>query len=175
MTSNATLLSRRELELAGLVEHRLLRPLDERDKKRWLFVTQAVENLLTGKKNPPAQFPCPAADVVIGRFCKGLIVSVTAKRTGKADLKRLSDLDEAWSMTFPGPGAGWRLFGRFARRNVFVGLRCHPRGDCAPGWRYDQRANDMIGDWAARFASEPLRKTRYEDYLGQVFFDKDEV
>lgn len=172
MTSNATLLSKDELSFAGFVEHKLLRPLGENEKTRWLYVTQELETLLRGQSGDN-QFPSTDADVVVGRFCKGHIVSVTAKPSGKADFKRLSGLDEAWTMTFPGPGSGWRLFGRFARKNIFVGLICLPRDACAPRAIYDAKAAEMIAGWESKWAAPPLRRASLIEYLGENHFDKD--
>lgn len=171
MTSSATLLTRDELKLAGLVEHQLLRPLEPREQKRWLYVTKDIDALLSGKSN--SAFPSHEADVLIGRFCKGLIVSITRKTEGKADFKKLKDHDEAWVGILNGPGEGWRLFGRFARRNVFVGLTCWPRGQCVPWQAYQDRATDMIATWQSTFATDPLRSNNYSDFLSDPFYDKD--
>lgn len=161
------------MKLAGLVEHQLLRPLDVRDQKRWLLVTKDIDALLSGHTDPA--FPSHEADALIGRYCKGLIVSITRKTAGKADFKKLNDHDEAWVMLLNGPGEGWRLFGRFARKNVFVGLACWARGQCVPWSMYQQRAVDMIVDWQARFAADPLRSEKYSDFLSDPFYDKDEI
>jgi hypothetical protein len=160
--------------LAGLVEHQLLVPLAEKEKKRWLFVTGDIDDLLSGR-NAATSFPSAVADAVIGRFCKGLIVSCTAKMKGRADFKRLTGIEEAWVLVFPGPDGGWRLFGRFARKNVFVGLACFHRDECAPLTKYNEHAATMIADWATRFASGPLMAADYDDYLGYMHLDKDET
>ena len=72
-----------------------------------------------------------------------------------------------------GTDPGWRLFGRFARKNVFIGLSCYERRDCAPWKVYNQRAVDMIADWDSRFTADPLRSSSYEDYVGSMFHDRD--
>lgn len=162
------------MRLAGLEEHQLLRPLDERDKKRWLFVTSDLERLLSGHGD--ASFPSALADGAIGTFCKGWIAKVSREQGAKAvDFKKLKNHDEAWVMFLPGPGPGWRLFGRFARKNMFVGLSCFPRDECWPFAVYQQRAQDMITDWQGRFAADPLRSNDYRDYFGDMVFDKDEA
>ena len=149
-------------------------PLAERDKKRWLFVTQEVDDLLSGNSSSAAPFPCVKADIVIGRFCKGWVVSFTRKKGDtSADFKCLEGLDEAWSVKLPGPEAGWRMFGRFARKNVFVGLSCYPRDECAPWAVYNQRALDMITEWNSRLPTDPLRATAYESYVSDPFHDRD--
>lgn len=174
MTSSATLLSVRELKLAGLVEHELVVPLAEKDKKRWLFVTPEVGDLLSGKLNPQAAFPSHLADVAIARFCKGYATSLTRKMRNKsADFKKLVGLHEAWAMKLPGPGSGWRLFGRFAKRNVFVGLDCRERGDCAPVTKYNQIALDMIVEWDKRWPTAPLSSHKCEDYVSWPFHEMD--
>ena len=160
------------MKLAGLVEHQLLKPLGEGDKKRWLFVTNELEELLRGESD--SSFPSAGADNIIARFCKGLIVSVSRKATSvTADFKWLQDHDQAWVLILDEPRPGWRMFGRFARKNVFVGLSCLPRHDCAPWQMYQQRATDMISDWQSRFPVEPLRSNRYNDYFSDPFWDKD--
>lgn len=167
------MLTQPELKLAGFVEHELIVPLAEKDKKRWLFVTQDVDDLLSGKLNPEVAFPSVAADHVLGRISKGLIVSVTRSMSCKADFKQLKGLDEAWTIQLPGPGAGWRLFGRFARKNVFVGFDCRERGDCAPLTKYNEIAIDMIGEWNSHLPLGPLTGSRAEDYLGVMVYEKD--
>lgn len=162
------------MKLAGLVEHQLLRPLQERDQKRWLVVTKDIETVLSGKGNPALDFPSVDADAVIGRFCKGFIVSISREPEGKADLKKLKDHDEAWVMNFRGPAEGWRLFGRFARKNLFVGLALWARGDCVPWSVYQQRAIDMITDWEGRWTEQPLRSEKYGDFLSDPWTDRDE-
>ena len=154
------------------MEHQLLRPLDARDQKRWLYVTKPIDALLSGSSN--SAFPSHEADALIGRFCKGFIVTATRESEGKADFKKLKNHDEAWVMILNGPGEGWRLFGRFARKNVFVGLACWPRGQCVPWSMYQQRAVDMIADWQCRWTSPPLRSEKYSDFLSDPYFDKDE-
>lgn len=162
------------MKLAGLVEHQLLKPLDERDQKRWVLVTKEIDEILSGQGDPSLFFPSYDADAVIGRFCKGWIVSVTSDKDGKTDFKKLKNHDEAWVMMFRGPAEGWRLFGRFAKKNLFVGLALWPRGDCVPWAMYQQRATDMIADWEGRWPAAPLRSDKCEDFLSWPFDDRDE-
>ena len=162
------------MKLAGLVEHQLLRPLAERDQKRWLLVTTDIETTLSGAGDPALGFPSIDADAVIGRFCKGWIVSITREPEGKADFKKLNDHDEAWVMNFRGPAEGWRLFGRYARKNLFVGLHLWPRGDCVPWAMYQQRATDMIANWGTRWTNAPLRSDNYGDFLSDPWDDRDD-
>lgn len=163
------------MKLAGLVEHRLLRPLEERDQRRWLFVTKEIEQLLRGGSAHAHPFPSAQADIVIARFCKGLIVSVTREAKVKsADFKWLKGHDEAWVLNFREPKPGWRLFGRFARKNVFVGLSCLPRHECGTWSEYNQCAADMIAIWKSRFPEPPFRSNKYDDYFSWPYDDKDE-
>lgn len=162
------------MKLAGFVEHQLLRPLEERDQKRWVVVTKEIDAILSGQGNPSLEFPHHDADGVMGRFCKGWIVSVTREKDGKADFKKLKNHDEAWVLMFRGPAEGWRLFGRFAKKNLFVGLALWPRGDCVPWSVYQQRATDMVTDWEQRWTEIPLRSDKYKDFLSDPFDDRDE-
>lgn len=169
------MLSKRALQLAGLTEHQLPKPLEEKDQKRWLYVTQEIDALLSGNGDPALGFPTAFGESVISGFCQGWYVTVTRQKNVKAHLKWLTGHDEAWVMVFPKPKPGWRLFGRWASKNLFVGLLCLPRGECAPDSVYQQRAVEMIAEWQSRFAADPLRGKQVSDYLGGIVRDLDEA
>ena len=172
LTSEATLLSKNELKLAGLVEHQLPRPLGESDQKRWLFVTPEIDAVLSDSSIVPTGW----TDAKIGSFLKGHVLLVTRQRNKKrvvADFKKLEGHDEAWVMVFPQPKDDqWRLFGRFASKDVFVGLLLLPRKECGSDERYQERAEEMIATW--KFASEPLRSDSLEDYFSGHIISKDD-
>lgn len=149
-------------------------PIPEGERVRRFFVTPEIDALLSGETQSEPMFPCALADVVIGRFVKGWLVSCTRKSTSKADFKILKSLDEAWSVTMPGPAAGWRIFGRFARKNVFVGISAWDRDNCSPFAVYNQRAAEMIAEWNSRFVKEPLRAPAFQAYFGDNFRDVDD-
>ena len=176
MTSEATLLTIAELELAGFVEHQLPIPLKAGEKKRWLYVTKEIEALLCdGSKLPTGHI-----HATIGSFLKGNVLLVTRRRPKKkkdnnpANFKKLEDHDEAWVMAFTMPrDEQWRLFGRFADKDIFVGLLLKPRKDLWPDDLYQQAAKEMIASW--KFGREPLRSEELEDYFTGYIIDKDKV
>jgi len=102
-------------------------------------------------------------------------VSATRRERGKSDFKWLRGHDEVWVLSFRRPAPGWRIFGRFARKNFFVGLRYYEREELADNVLYQQAARDMIADWNRRFPGvEPYRGRDFEDYLGDMVRDDDE-
>lgn len=160
---------------AGFVEHELVVPLKAAEKRRRLWLEPDVAALLTGKKNPQAGFPHVQADVDLGRFCKGNIVSATRRERGKSDFKWLRGHREVWVLSFRKPPPGWRIFGRFARKNLFVALRYYEREQLPDNILYQQAARDLIADWEARFpGTEPYRGSRFEDYFGDMVRNDDE-
>jgi len=56
-----------------------------------------------------------------GHYVRVSLIGDPSKQ--KPDIERLSGLDEAWVMCFRRPLPGWRLFGRFVAKNIFVGNR----------------------------------------------------
>lgn len=176
MTSEATLLTREELKLAGFVEHQLPTPLKQGEQKRWLYVPKDIEALLCdGSKLPTGH-----THAMIGSFLKGNILLVTRRRPKKkkdddpANFKRLEDHDEAWVMAFTKPKQEqWRLFGRFADKDLFVGLLLKPRKELWPEERYQEAAEEMIASWS--FEREPLRSEELEDYFSGTIIDKDKI
>lgn len=172
MTSEATLLTKEELRLAEFVEHQLPTALQPGEKKRWLYVTKEIEAVLCDGGVVPKGW----TDAKIGSFLKGHVLLVAQQRTKKrviADLKKLEGHDEAWVMVFPQPkNEQWRLFGRFADKDTFVGLLLLPRKECGSDELYQQRAEEMIAAW--KFEKDPLRGEFPDDYLSGAVLNKDE-
>lgn len=111
---------------------------------------------------------------MLTRYRAGLILHVTRKPKGSGDLKWLTSHDEAWVMCFKGGGRIWRMLGRFAAPNLFVGLHCVERHELDPWAKYQARAVAMIGDWNNFFPEcEPYRGQEFEDYLGDMVLNKD--
>lgn len=142
--------------------------------KRRLFVPSPIHAVLSGTTSQPPGFPCATADVMIGRYRAGYIMHATRKPQGRGDFKWLTDHDEVWVMCFKGAGAVWRMLGRFATPNHFVGLFCVERGELAPWSAYQAKAVETVTEWEQCFPGcEPFRGSKFEDYLGNMVFNED--
>lgn len=119
-------------------------------------------------------FPRATVEALFARFCAGQFMTVTRKKGVRADLERLENVDEVWSMCFRTPRPGGRLLGRFLDRDVFVGLSIHYREDLA-GRKYEARAADAVDIWNSKVApATPVRSNQLSDYLGHTYRDLDE-
>lgn len=87
-------------------------------------------------------------------------------------LERLKDLDEVWVVRFEAPyGNPWRLMGRFARQDLFLGLTAHRRKDLG-GDAYRERALEFIKLWERLLPEVTfLRETTLPAYLRKPYID----
>lgn len=76
--------------------------------------------------------------------------------------------DEVWSICVRRPPPGWRLFGRWYDKNVFVAFRAWDRHDLAG--HFDDAAREVIEDWQQEFGNQqqPHAGNSVEDYVGGV-------
>jgi hypothetical protein len=173
LTYNATSLKISAAVKAGLVLHAPLRPLPAR--QRAILVTANVEVKLQGKDEHCGLSSLGMAEVV-GRFIGGHVLTVSrkcAKRRNNVDLEQLEELPETWGLCYRRPRPGWRLFGRFLERDVFVGLRLDDRHDI--GSNFAKVAHDIKDDWANTFGKvSPLLGARVEDYISGAYYDVDQ-
>jgi len=120
-------------------------------------------------------FPDYKADAQTTIFAAGQLVRVSLvgdPQKKKPDLELLTDLDEAWAMCFRKPRPGWRLFGRFVDRNVFIGLCLVDRNQMKGFRAYGQIAQNMIDKWNRDFSSlHPVRSNSLADYLSGTIRD----
>lgn len=159
------------LTLAGLVECSL--PCVVSSQPRRIFVTKDIDDLLNGKVLANPEFPSETADREIGKFVRGYIVGVSRKHSSKAELKWMTGVPESWVYCFRQPPPGWRLFGRFAQKNVFVGLRLVTREEAGTLIEYAQNANAMIASWDGLFPKEgPFMAKDFEGYLGDMVVER---
>lgn len=159
------------LALAGLVECEL--PRAQTRRNRQIYVTKEINDLLTGKVLTNPEFPCENADHVIGIFVRGYIVGVSRSHASKCELKWLKGLNEVWVLNFREPQPGWRLFGRFARKNFFIGLHCVSREEAGDLLQYAAHAKMMCDKWDALFPNEkPFSGFNFEDYLGDMVTER---
>jgi hypothetical protein len=152
-----------------------LRELEER--KRRMYVTSEISLLLDGAR-AGSHFANGAADAQITDFIDGWSVNVSReqrewKKWEKPHLVRLVGCDEVWEMCFRKPVPGWRLFGRFLERAVFVGLVLKDKR--LLGTDYSGPVAEVLAEWARLFPGvDPVRATDLDDYLGFQWRDVDE-
>ena len=171
MTSKATSLSMQRLAMAGLVEFGL--PRAQVKRLRHFFVTGDIDDLLTGKIQANPEFPCVNADFEIGKFVRGYIIGVSRKHQSKCELKWLQGSDEVWVYCFRDPKPGWRLFGRFIGKNIFVGLHCVSREEAGDLIQYTKQSRIMVDKWNAIFPNEsPFIGNSFADYLGDLVVER---
>lgn len=171
MTFKSTSLSVERLRLAGLVE--LAPRLFTGEKKRSIYVSEEIRNLIVGAIDSNPEFPCAQADFEIGKFVRGNIIGVSRKHSSKAELKWLMNVPESWVYCFRTPPPGWRLFGRFVRKNIFVGLNCAPRELCGDPVGYAKQASIATERWDALFPNElPFLAKDFESYLGEMVIER---
>jgi hypothetical protein len=171
LTFEATLLSESRIKLAGLVHCDL--PIGRTKRIRRVFVTQEINDVISGRSRSMPAFPSDHADLLLGTFVDGLIVGASSSHQGRGELKWLQNIDETWVFAFRQPAPGWRLFGRFASKNTFVGLRLVPREDAGGLADYAQRAREMHQIWDQHFPGEkPFRASRIDEYLGDMWVER---
>jgi len=92
------------------------------------------------------------------------------RRNDKPDLVRLAGYDEIWELCFRYPKPGWRLFGRFLEKGVFVGLELHDRHMLDHG----KVAISIVQKWNEIFPElDPITSNHLSDYLGEIWRDVD--
>lgn len=143
---------------------------------RAVFVPVEILEIFEGR-HLHTGFPDVGARVQIGIFNAGHYVRVSlvgdpSKR--KPDIERLSGLDEAWVMCFRRPLPGWRLFGRFVAKNIFVGKSLKDRHECGRRSHYTNIAEGVIGAWDSDPLHPPIiRGSVWQDYLDGTVADVD--
>lgn len=159
------------LAMAGLVECEL--PRAQVARRRRIFVTSDINDLFIGNVKANPEFPCDNADHLIGIFVRGNIVGVSRSHRSRCELKWLRNLPECWVFNFRTPPPGWRLFGRFAKKNVFIGLHCVSREDAGDLVQYASHSKLMVEKWNALFPNEdPFIGDSFEDYLGDMVVER---
>jgi hypothetical protein len=117
----------------------------------------------------------PKIKSVLQRHIAGLYVTGSLRGDPKKrqpDFERLENLDEVWVMCFRQPKfEQWRLIGRFAAFNVFVGLALFRREFLDGDAKYHRTGQDFAVRWPT--ADIPvLRGITIEDYLSMPVRDR---
>lgn len=175
MTYTATSIRCGHAVRAGLQLREPRREIEVRNRR--MYVTEAISALLDGG---PAgtHFANGQADAQVTNFIAGWSVSISRqkrkwKRNEQPNLVKLAGYDEVWEMCFRKPKPGWRLFGRFLERGVFVGL--HLRDKVLLGSDYDEIVGQVIADWEHLFSGmPPIGSADLDDYVGFEWRDIDD-
>jgi hypothetical protein len=93
----------------------------------------------------------PKIRSVLQRFISGMYVTGSMQggpRDLRPDFERLTNVNEVWVMCFRQPKFDqWRLMGRFARFNAFVGLALFRRAFLNGDQKYQTIAADFVARW----------------------------
>jgi hypothetical protein len=173
LTFNTTSLPlRRALRDKWLLERDPLRPLP--GETRYLLVTPEIDALLDGHVLS-GLFPDRSAEILIGRFVAGYRVTVSRRLTKmRPDIEQIIGADEVWALCARKPVPGWRILGRWHKKDVFIALR--PWDKTKLFGNYPAAAQQVIDDWQLLLGAEPVHKGQVVgDYLGGVFQDVDQV
>lgn len=156
---------------------RLLPALPRIGHVRQMFISDEIRGLFDGPWHIPEwEARCGSLRADLDRFIEGAVIPVAEKPfKGKTSyLKRLvPDSDEVWEIRSRDPKPGIRVFGRFARKDVFVALTWAERepllGPSSREWRIARVACKT--EWRKLFpAYEPISSgANFHDYLSNFF------
>lgn len=141
------------------------------DIKRVLLVPEEIDAALT--KIVDSQ----KIRSVLQRHLSGMYVTGSMRGdhdNRKPDFERLEDVDEVWVMCFRQPKFDqWRLMGRFAAFNAFVGLAFFRRAYLDGQKKYHNFAEQFDARWpnTGTQAIPIHRGTTIDDYLSQPVRD----
>lgn len=140
---------------------------------RKLLVTQELHSLLR-TPDTKLMFPSYQAEVILSRFCAGYYLGGSLKSAKDCDIERLENIGEVWAICLRKPRPGWRLFGRFAQRDVFVATAAYDRHELA-GANYAAKALDAIFTLNKEFPQVPEHiGGMLSDYMSGPIYDMDE-
>lgn len=97
-----------------------------------------------------AMFPSIEAEKVLTAFYAGYALNGSLRSAKGCEIERLENVGEIWALCFRKPPPGWRLFGKFIERDVFVASAVYDRHQLA-GSNYSRLANAAISDLNSRF------------------------
>lgn len=114
----------------------------------------------------------PKIRSVLQRYISGMYVTGSMRgdpRKWHPDFERLENLDEVWVMCFRQPKFDqWRLMGRFADFNAFVGLGFFRRTYLDGEKKYHRQAEEFIVRWPNLGINIPVHTGNIiEDYISQ--------
>jgi hypothetical protein len=147
---------------------------------RQMYVSEEVNARITGPwADGPDEFRCGKAhaDLLAFTYRDPLVIAKDPRHGGSSYASRLQPPgDEVWDIRCVDPAPGIRVLGRFANKNVFIGLTWEIRLNLKD---FDSREwRDAIvrcgREWRLLFpAYDPLMGEYFADYLTDGVFDRD--
>ncbi len=146
---------RRKVWLSSPVNSMIDGPWDTRKEEfRWGYVRADLEALIQGPLITVATDPRRARDAQMSQL--------------------LPPSDEVWDVRCRDPRPGIRILGRFALKDVFIGLTWEPRlflkDFDSPEWT--NAIAKCQQEWNRRFWNQPLMGNYPDDYLSGTFFER---
>ena len=150
--------------------------LEEGVSLRRLYITPEIATVLQNTENAIYNFR--ELRNVIRSFLAGYFVTVSLKGADKtkADFKRLAGLDEIWALCSRKPKSEqYRILGRFADRDIFVGLALYHRVELGDRSNYHSIAKKIGSDWDRILPNlTSVSSQEVKSYFGGVYRDVDE-
>lgn len=177
LTFNATNLNLvRAVHCGKLIDRSELEPGFVASRK--LYVTPEVSELLDAQRTGIG-FPYAEAKERIKRYLAGhlVLVSLDVHSRGKPDFHKLRNIDEVWEFCFRCPPPGWRLFGRFLQKDIFIALAAHDAHDLHGRHNgHAEGANEAVTLWQNIFPQDnPVRGMKVDNYFSGMFRDVNET
>jgi hypothetical protein len=150
--------------------------LEEGPAARRLFLSPEIASVLRETEN--ATFDFRELRNVIRSFLAGhfVTVSLTGAARTKADFKRLTGLNEIWTLCSRKPRSEqYRILGRFADKDIFVGLALFDRETLGNRNNYHMLAQTAETEWNRILPGrKPFAGRSVEAYFGGVYRNVDE-
>lgn len=145
-------------------------PMDKPSIYRAVFLLPDVNSQIVGPWEAGSydEKEMPLVRRFIEHFMFGNIVTVSFQRSPKAGFRRLEDrANLVWEMRILDPKPGNRLFGFFARADVFVGTQLVPRDDL----NFDEEIRTAKQIWKSLLPDEdPLLADGINAYISENAF-----
>lgn len=118
-------------------------------------------------------FPSVDAERVLSQFYAGYSLNASLKSAKNSQIERLEGVGEVWAFCFRKPRPGWRLFGRFVGRDIFVASAGYDRHELAAKG-YEPLAVSALDDLDRRFPNLPTHVGEVlHDYITGPIWDMD--
>jgi hypothetical protein len=149
-----------------------LRPRTPVIEDRYLLVIPEIDATLDGRLHYGI-FPAIAAEILIGIYSAGQMLTVTRRmprKKEKPDLEQIVGEDEVWALCIRRPPPGWRLLGRWYDKNIFIALSVWDKHRLAG--HYPEAAQVVIDAWGREFGSQQVhRGNNLVDYIDGVIHE----
>lgn len=160
-----------------------LRPptlLPDQREKREIYVSEEINAKILGPwsdKSEEYRSGKVHADLLAFTYKHMMVVARNPRQGGASDMSRLVPPDrEVWDIRCIDPKPGIRILGRFAEKNLFIGLtweiRLYLKNFGSREWR--NAIVKCVREWSLLFpAYSPLMGNYFDHYLTDAVFDRD--